>query len=795
MTTFNTSLTQQTQTATFKLKRLAGAMLLAFSGLVQAATINIDAEPLDKALNTLAKQTGAQILFASELTANKKSMPLNGDLTVNEALTKLLAGTDLMVQSQGNNTFTIVRKPPIEAKAEELPTVNVSANSDKENAWSPVVGYLAKRSATGTKTDTSILETPASVQVIPRDVIDDQVAINLKDVYENISSVQQAGNTLNAQTEVLPIIRGFESPALLRNGLRATQAGAVDLVNVERVEVLKGPASILYGALEPGGIINYVTKRPQAETSYKVEQQLASFDFRRTSSDFTGALNEDETLLYRLNAAHTASNSFRDSMELERFAIAPSLLWKPSDVTELLIDLSYLKERQPYDTGIPLFSNGRPRVSDETSFIDPNLDGRSNQDFYAGYQFSHVFNSTWSIRNQLQYHKANNKNEALRPRGIQGNSLRLRYQNEDRVDDEVQFVLDATAKFKTGSIDHTLLIGTDYINQESDFQRFRVNIPNVLISNNPFVSFVPPINQNPSTDTEKTEWKSFYIQDQMSMLDDGRLKLLIGGRFDDVRTIYGGFRTNDVKDRAFTARLGLLYKLADNHSTYISTSESFRPQFAFAVDVAGRPLDPETGKQYEVGLKSTFYNEKLLTTFALYDIEKKNVAVFDNALFNATGQEAYFPGVRQRSRGFEFDASGNLTDQIKVIANYAYTDTEVLENKGDPTQVGDPLGGVAQNSSRIWLTYDFNNSELLSGLGMGIGARYVGDSTAQFDTNLNLDSYTVADLSLWYNWKNIRANLNAKNLFNKEYIVRSSDASIAHPGIPRSIFATVSILF
>lgn len=775
-------------------------------------TYQINAGPLAQSLNQFAGLAGVSISLPPALVDGVASKAVKGNYTVRQAFDALLNGTGLEAVETAPSVFKLQKKTTnagsekpqtasdvaTEAKhTQELPTVNVKAVAEKETAWSQVKGYLAKQSATGTKTDSSILETPVSIQVITRDVMDDQVSVNLKDVYENVSGVQQAGNTLNAQTEVLPIIRGFESPNLMRNGLRATNAGAVDLANVERVEVLKGPASIMYGALEPGGIVNYVTKRPQADASHRVEQQFGSYDFLRTTVDSTGALNQDDTLLYRVNIAHVDSHSFRDDIDLERIVVAPSLLWKPNDQTELLVDFSYLKETQPYDTGIPLFPNGKPRVSRNTTFVDPDLDGRTNEDYYAGYQLSHAFNSTWSIRNQLQFHRANNKNESLRSRGIQGNNLLMRYQNEDRVDDEIQFVLDGTAKFKTGAIDHVFLVGAEFIEQETDWQRFRANAPNVSISNDPAVNYVPPANQPLSDEYAKTKWASLYFQDQLSLLEDGRLKFLLGGRFDDVVTTgnNSGVRTQKVDDQAFTGRVGALFMLTDQHSTYLSASQSFRPQTPSTVDAAGNPLDPTTGRQYEIGLKSAFLNQKLLTTVALYDIEKKNVAVFNQALFNATGQNAYFPGIKQRSRGVEIDATGSLTEQIKLIASYAYTDTEVLENAGEPTQVGNRLGGVSPNVARVWLTYDFLKGGDFGGLGMGLGARYVGESTAQFDTNIKLDAYTVADFSMWYHWKNVRANLNIKNLFNEHYIVRASDANIAHPGTPRSLFASVSMQF
>ncbi len=684
-----------------------------------------------------------------------------------------------------------------EAQQEPTRLPPIVVETAQETAVGPVDGYAAKRSATGTKTDTPIIETPVSVQVIPRDVIEDQVAIELKDVYENVSGVQQAGNTLNAQSAVLPIIRGFESPDLLRNGLRATTAGAVDLINIERVEVLKGPASILYGALQPGGIVNYVTKRPQPESRHTVSQKLGSDNLFQTNLDSTGAINQSATWMYRLNAAYTDSDSFRDEIELERTSIAPSFLWRPSDETELLLDFSYTKETQPYDSGIPISEDGEPLVSDSTFFGDPDLDGRTNEDYYASYQLTHEVNPTWTLRNQLQFHRADNRNESLRNRGVRNNEteIRQRYQNEDRVEDEVQFVLDGIASFRTGDIDHKLLLGAEYVDQDREFDRFRQNLPNVVISSDPNVNFDPPADQPLSTDPEDREWWSLYAQDQMSLLKDGRLKVLLGVRFDDVSgtSSSNGIRNPDTDESEITARAGVLYELTEQNAVYFSASQSFVPQLSFAVDQDGNLLEPETGEQFEIGLKSNFLNERVISTASIYQIEKENVAVFDNDLFAATGQIAYFPGVEQRSRGFELDITGKLTDQLELIAAYSYTDTEVLENEGDPSTVGDPLGNVSRHLARLWVAYDFTGA--LTGLKLAGGVRHVGERRVQFANDIKLDGYTVVDLGAKYRRDRFTASLKINNLLDEDYIVRASDASIAHPGEPRSVIVGLAYEF
>lgn len=376
-------------------------------------------------------------------------------------------------------------------------------------------------------------------------------------------------------------------------------------------------------------------------------------------------------------------------------------------------------------------------------------------------------------------------------------SLRLRYQNEGRREDEVQFVVDATAEFATGAVDHTLLLGADVITQDSDFRRFRQNIADVVISDDPAVDFTPPASQTKQVILGSTDWAGFYVQDQLSLLEDGRLKLLLGGRYDVVRQTSetDGVDAANVHDRAFTGRTGLLYQFTPQYAAYASVSQSFLPQSTGTLDASGQPLDPEEGLQYETGVKGSFFGDRLLATASVFDIEKKNVAVFDQERFNATGESTYLPGVRQRGRGFEFDLAGRLTEQVKLIANYSYVDTETLENPADATAVGDPLGGVPMHKARLWLSYAFAETSPLGGLGFGGGVRYVGTSTAQFDSTVELDPYAVFDAAVWYRWKSLKAGLNIYNLFDKHYIERASDRSIAHPGEPLSVVGSVSIQF
>lgn len=759
---------------------------------------DITAQPLAEALKAFGRQSGWQFSYPAGLTKGLRSQPVSGDLPPAAALRILLGGTGVSWQSTGPGTVALA-KPGEGADAMVLGPITVEGQS--ESAWGPVEGYRATRSATATKTDTPISETPASIQVVPRQIIKDQGAQNLKDVYENVSGVVQAGNTLNAQSEVLPFIRGFESSVLRRNGLRATNVGTVDLVNVERVEVLKGPASILYGAIEPGGMLNVVTKRPQATAAYDIDAEAGSYDHYRTTADLTGPLTADGSLLYRANLAYTDEGSFRDGMHLDRVTAAPTLLWTPREGTEVLFELGYTREKQPYDTGVPIGFNGEQLVSDSTSFNLASLDGRDIRDYSASYQLSHDFSDAVTLRHQLSFHRAHAENESLRPRNVIGTVgaevIRLRYQNEDRTDDEVQAVADLQSKFNTAGIDHTLLFGSEFSWEISDFLRFRENTSNVAISDNPVINYTPPSSQPKQSIRAHNRRLSFYGQNQMSMLEDGRLKVLVGGRFDFVK---GESETDGVKARAvhasdFTFRVGSLYQLSDAYSVYASAAQSFEPQGNSVLDVNDNPLAPETGEQLEIGVKAETPDKRFSATASLFYLKKENVGVVDSAHQDATGDIRYIPGVSQKAEGFELDLSGTPIAGVNLIGSYSYTQSQTLENPEDTSQIGQRLGNVPVHKARLWASYDFPKDTALGGLSLGGGVRYVSDNRAQFDTAYILDSYWVADLGAKYTWRSMTLNLNVYNLFDKHFYERASNQAIVHPGEPLTVLGRLSMTF
>lgn len=669
-------------------------------------------------------------------------------------------------------------------------------------------GYDAPRAAAATRLNIPVIETPVSVQVVPLRVIEDQNALGLEEAYANVSGVVEAGNTLNAQTEIRPIIRGFEAAVPLRNGLRATTVGAVDLINIESVEVLKGPASILYGALEPGGVVNYTTKKPLMAPRYEFGQQFGSYGHSRTTLDATGPLNAERTIAYRVNAAYQDSGSFRDALDLDRMAFMPSLTFRPNDRNELFVDFSYSRERVPYDSGVPFGLDGNPLVPIDTFFGDPTLDGRNLQDYFTSIGYFRQLQDNVTVRTQFQFHRVHALNESIRHRGVRGGVgsevLRRRYQNEDRTDDDYQFVADVISTFDLGATRHTALAGVDLAYQDTTFLRYRENLPNLpntSITADPQVRFTPPAVQPMGLTLGDNRWAAAYFQDQIEMLEDGRLKLLVGGRYDTSKGegSRNGMVLASTEASKFTGRFGAGYSVVPSTLAFASVSQSFRPQFAGTVDISGQLLDPQTGLQYEGGFKFELFEGRFLTTASVYHIHKDNVPAFNFPLFLETGAITYFPGVAERSRGVEFDISGRVTDGLSLMVNYAFNDAETVENTADPSEVGLQLGNTPAHISRTWLAYDVPEGRALGGFGFGVGVRAQAGQRVQFDT-LELDGYAVIDLGLWYRMRvnsaqRMRFQVNVDNLLDKEYYVRASDRSIVHPGAPLAVIGSVGYEF
>ena len=761
-------------------------------------TFDIAAQSLTTALTLFGQQSGLQVTVHGTLPRNMSAPAVRGTMTSAEALTRLLAGSGLTYVVTDETTVAIER-PGQQNDDGAMVLGPIAIEGQAESAYGPVEGYRASRSATATRTDTPILETPASIQIVPEQVIADQASLRLRDVYHNVSGVEPSFTGFNVATTEVPIIRGFRDDRIFRNGFRLQLTAPTDLANIERVEVLKGPASTLFGLGEPGGILNLVTKRPVNDTFAFLEQEVGSYNLYRTTVDANAPLTRDNLLFGRLNAAYTSDDTFRDHDGMERAFIAPTLTWQPTDATSVTIDFSYSYEDYAFDHGLAFSADGEP-VADVSTFLGEPDFRSEREEFFVGYSFVHDFNDRLTFRNTFLFQDTENRVNAFRHFGSTNpdNTVTRFFERFTQGGDTIATVSDLGYKFETGSTRHHVLAGVDArwadtFQGDGGFSSpgFEIDIVNPQYGQ---------FNESALTFEALYDFESelnavgIYLQNQITTAND-RLHLLMGGRYDYVdQSVESSTFEAEQTDRAFTFRGGALYELTEWLSPYVTVAQSFNPTSPFTTSVDG--LEPEEGVSYEAGLKLSFFDGRLISTLAGYQITKDNVPVTDpnNPNFSINGGEL-------RSRGFEVDIAGGLMPGWQVIANYAYTDTEVIESDSLPE--GSRFRNVPPHSASLWSRYDFQPDSGLEGFGFGAGVRGVSDRLGDDAGTFELDGFVVVDAALWYRdtftvhgyQMPVRAQLNVQNLLDEKYYESSVSTSNVYPGAPRTVIGTLSIEF
>jgi len=798
----------------FKLSRIA---LLLLAGSVSLAAIadgkpqplNIPALPLDSALTQLADKAGLRLLYSAELAGKLRSRPVSGQYTPEQALKILLSGSGLSFRKTADDAFTVEASVNAgEPQSMTLPTVTVvgKAEYDSTDPYNP--DYHRTNASTATKTDTPIMQTPMSIQVIPKQVLKDQQAIRIKDALKNVSGIFWATDPMYEGFQM----RGFQADGattVYRNGLRIRRAQH-EVANVEQLEVIKGPAAAIYGRIEPGGLINVVTKKPLDMPYYSLEQQFGSYDLYRTTVDATGPVNDDRSLLYRLNLAYQNNNLFIDTMDQERFFVAPSLSWKPSDRTELNLNFEYQHDTRVNYTGLPVIGN-RPANIPVNRYLGFGSDNERavHDKLIIGFDWSHQFNDDWKIQHRFHYYNLDyqGNNQSFFNGPANNNGTAIRSTTTTPIDDTDTYAtnIDLIGKFKLLDTQHQVLAGFDYFWEKRDGEGFaRTPAP---ATHRPIVNIFNPVyGQVPlptakdfnSFSTLTQSWFGTYFQDQITLFD--KLHIMGGGRYDWATRSSGSSSTSieaarnretEVQNDAFSPRVGLVYQPWPWLALYGNYVESLGGANT-ALSASGKPLDAETAQQHEVGFKTELLDKKLLTTVAFYNLTKQNVATADpaNPRFSIQTGEA-------RSRGMELDVSGQVTDGLSLIATYAYTDTEITkDNRGDQ---GHRFWNVPKNSGSFWVKYAVQEP-LLRGLSFGAGTYLVGQREGNNANTWQMPGYVRVDALLGYAWKvghsTVTTQLNINNLLDKEiYETSAFGGFLAQPGAPRIFMGSVKVEF
>lgn len=748
------------------------------------------------ALDALASQSDLQMLFNRESLKNSKTQGVTGRFTAREALQKLLAGSGLTHIFTANDAVAIKV-----AEATTLPAVKVvgeTVNSNDPNN----ADYTRPNSTTATKTDTPIMETPISIQVVPRAVMQDQQSIQLGDATKNVSGVFQ-GTTFGGFAEQF-MIRGFNTNyANYYDGFRFP-ASRISLANAERVDVVKGAAANLYGRIEPGGMINVVTKRPQTTPYYALEQQFGSFDLYRTTADATGAINKEGSLMYRLNFEYLDKNSFRDYGFTDRIFVAPSLTWKISDRTQIDLDFMHSNENTQEDYGIP--GNGlthRPANIPISRYLgEPSTDKSNTKLYNTGVTLTHEFSDDWKVRAKFNYLKRDVDDPQTFPipfafafNAQTGQQLRNYYRGIGN-EDYTHGTVDVTGRFDTWGIKHNVLAGWDNYNISAKAGNYFYGANSINIYNpqyNPIDT--SKLQPNDFHDTGM-QWNGAYFQDQITLFD--KLHILGGGRYDwasaasgasDQSLALASANSTGLHNERFNPRVGLLYQPWQWLSLYGNYVESLGAANT-AIGVDGKILQPETAEQYEAGFKTAFFDERLTSTVAFYSLTKLNMVVpIAGSFFSESIGKA-------RSQGMEVDITGKITDGLSLIGSYAYTDALILKGNN----AGNRLWNVPRNAGSLWTKYDFQQ-DAVRGLSVGAGVYFQGQKEGDITNSYALPGYGRVDALIKYKLpiKKAKTTLqfNVENLLDHQYYAASIpfNSHALNPGAPRSFMGSVKVEF
>lgn len=652
--------------------------------------------------------------------------------------------------------------------------------------------YSPSSATVGTRIDTPLRDVPQSIQVIPQQVIEDQQPSRLVDIFQNAPSVVQGGPSPRTFTNEFKI-RGFSaSTDTLINGLLdPTSRGIAVGSNIDRVEILGGPASTLFGSGGLGGRVNLVTKQPLSEPYYSVDASVGSNRFYQGAIDFSGPLDDDETVLYRLNASAQTTESFIDFYEQQRYLIAPVLSWQISDRTQLTVEVDYSRIDSSFDQGIPaegsVLPNPNGTISRSLYVGEPDIDYSQNRMLRIGYDFEHDLSDNWQLRSVFRTSFLDNDREIIFP--LLGLSEDLRTLNRfyDQQDyDGRAYNLDNyfTGEFATGSIQHQIVAGVNLFRNDLDAIGFRRSIPPLDIFS-PQYGSTPTGTQRTVYDvTNRVQQVGLYAQNLISLTDN--FKILLGGRFDIASRDF----QNTVSEadefgqyEVFSPQIGIVYQPIPPISLYANYNRSFNVATSAFTAVAP---EPERGEQFEIGTKVDF-TEQLSATLAFYNLTRSNLPTVDPQNPTQTIQVG-----EQRSRGVEFNLGGEILPGWNVISGYAYTDAEITEDNS--FQVGNRLDNVPEHAFNLWTIYEIQSGDF-QGLGLGIGAFYTGERPGDLRNIFELPGYTRIDASLFYRQENLRTALNVRNLFDINYFVSAQDRNRVFPGEPLTVFGSVAWQF
>ncbi|WP_109299388.1 TonB-dependent receptor [Aquimarina sp. AU474] len=747
------------------------------------------------------------------------------------------------IEISDNSTFD-VGTIQLEEGTEQLQTVEIVGRVRKD--------YNSDYSFSATKVAIKNKELPQAVATVTKELIADRQAFQLPDAVKTVSNVAITG--LYNHYNIRGITQADDGQIL--NGMRTRQYYFLQPItsHLERVEVIKGPSSVTFSSADPGGTVNMVTKKPLTEKRNEVSVSAGSFGTLRATADFTGPLNDSETLLYRFNAAIQEAGSFRDIVNNNAILISPSLSYIPNDNTSLNVEMIYNNADGNLDRGQPIFDAVDDNYNPNSTAL--TLNPGAINDFYKTKEiifmtsFSKKFTENFGFNAQymkqtwdedLQEHRADAFRQAYDIDGnVVPNLIAMRYAERQQNWNTDNFSGYFNYDIKTNNITNKILVGYDatrwkrnigganssrnYLLNDGSTARFRpgTSDPNdfqqtadgLLVPAVPHLDLTNPFNGIRNTNNyvlsqfeipaNLTTSDGIYIQNQFKI---GKFSALLNLRYEWFTDIfdYDGRNEEEFKTNAIVPRLGLTYEVTKDISAYATYLEGFQPHTntvslsptaeGFFWAASPSRFDPLESSLIEVGAKGEFLNGKIFANIAFFEVTQKNIIlgdIFDPDNLTTRGE--------QRSRGFEMDISGYILPNFQLIASYGYNDAEIVEDFIEDF-VGERIGGAPEHNANFWGRYDFMN-KTLKGIGIGFGAQYIDERYTWYNPSYNtarvlLPEYTVFDGAVYYkpNNTNMQLTLKINNLFNDTYWLGGLSPSRLGPGAPRNILLNATYIF
>lgn len=762
---------------------------------------DIAAKPLPQALSDFSRVTGISVVYTDEAPYGVTAPAISGQMSAEQAMQRLLSGSAMTFRQTDGHT--LVLEPMPSAGVLNLGATTITSVQDASLSYQPpATTSIARSSAT-------LQEIPQTINVVAAQVLRDQAPRNLDDALANVSGITQ-GNTLGS-TQDSVMTRGFgdnRNGSIMRDGMPIVQGRGLN-ASVDRVEVLKGPASLLYGIQDPGGVVNMVSKQPQVQAYNALTARGSSYGAGKNGSgaslDSTGALGESG-LAYRLVLDHEDEDYWRNFGTHRESLIAPSLAWY-GDSTTLKFAYEHREFLSPFDRGTAIdpLTNHPLDIPAQRRLDEPfnHMEGRS--DLYR-VEADHQLNDNWSAHfgyswNRETYDASQVRITAIDP--AKGTLTRNMDGTQGALSTDRFTTVSLQGQVELAGMQHDLVLGVD-----DEYRKiYRADLIRQK-SQAPSFSYLDPVygrevagttvSAADSAQTDLLRSDSVFLQDSIHLNE--QWILVAGGRFQEYDQYAGKgrpFKANtDTNGQKWVPRAGLVYRYSDALSFYGSYTESFKPNSTIApLSGSSTVLDgsvaPEEAKSWELGAKLVLPG--LITgNIALFDIKKRNVLVA-----NAEGPVTIYSAAGEvRSRGLEMDLSGQLSERWSLIGSYAYTDAEVTE---DPTYQGKKLQNVARNSGSLSAVYDFGS--LIGGdqLRVGAGARYVGERAGNAVNDFDLPGYTVADAFATYDTRldgqKVKFQLNVKNLFDRTYYTSAASRFFVSMGDSRQVSLTGTLEF